>query len=323
MDAERRSPRQREGLVFGRIRRLATGACVIALLVLGSGHPADAATRDRTAPTAPTNLRVVATAPYSVTLSWNASTDASGIASYTICCAHTNLATVIGSTTTFTFTAGLEASRSFSFVVTAKDNAGNASKPSNMVTVTTPPDRMAPSKPVVTLIDVGPTHVSLAWSAVDEGPLWFSVAINGQISSVYGSRATSATFAPLAPATAYTFIVAAVDFAHNISPISDPLTVTTTQADTTDTTAPTTPANFSASAFGEELWFSWSASTDNATPAALIEYQLYLNGVFQFSMAGMTSTVIYGIAGIRNTFELVAVDSAGNRSAPAVFVIDL
>ena len=39
------------------------------------------------------------------------------------------------------------------------------------------PDRVAP---VVSVTDVGPTHVSLAWSSVEDGPnVWFNVWMNG------------------------------------------------------------------------------------------------------------------------------------------------
>ena len=49
--------------------------------------------------------------------------------------------------------------------------AGNLSKSSNAVTVTLPGEIAAPTKPVVTVTDVGPTHVSLAWSSTDNGPI--------------------------------------------------------------------------------------------------------------------------------------------------------
>ena len=42
-----------------------------------------------------------------------------------------------------------------------------------------------------------------------------------------GTRDTSATLGPLEPETTYVFTVVAQDFGGNVSPLSDPLSVTT------------------------------------------------------------------------------------------------
>lgn len=49
----------------------------------------------------------------------------------------------------------------------------------------------------------------------------------------------------------------------------------------------------------------------------------YLNGAFLLGVVGRTSETDYAKVGMRNTFELYAIDETGNRSAPAVFVVDL
>jgi len=199
--------------------------------------------RDRSAPTTPGNLRITALTPYTVSLAWDASKDNSGIASYKICCAYTNSETVSGTATTHTYTKGLEASRQFSLIIVAIDNAGNYSKNSNSVSFTTPPDTTPPTKPTVTVTDIGPTHISLAWSSVEDGPnVWFAVTMDGN-SVISGGRATSGTFGALEPATTHTFTVQAADFANNLSPLSDPVTVTTAPRDASDTTPPTMPGN--------------------------------------------------------------------------------
>ena len=65
------------------VRRAAGAALalVLALVVVGS---VAAATRDRTPPTTPTNLRYTSLSQTSVTLAWNASTDNSGSVTYTV-----------------------------------------------------------------------------------------------------------------------------------------------------------------------------------------------------------------------------------------------
>ncbi len=281
------------------------------------------AARDRTPPTQPTNLRVTAVTAYSVSLAWNASFDNSGQFSYVICCAYTNMETVPQTATTFTFTAGLEAGRTFSFQVLAKDAAGNFSRPSNRVTVSLPSDQQPPSKPTVTVTEVGATHVALQLSAEENGPhVWYTVLRDGT-PIIFDSQNASPVISPLQPATTYTFTVRAKDFAGLQSPLSDPVTVTTAPANASDTTAPTTPSNLSGMNFDEETWLSWGQSTDNVTPQSLIQYEIYANGLLDHTLVGRGETILYGTAGMVNIFEVVAVDAAGNRSAPATFTVNI
>jgi chitodextrinase len=294
-------------------------AILLVLLLILPVVPA-AAARDRTPPTTPTNLQVTGMTPYSVSLAWNPSTDNSGSVTYTICCANVSSETFPGPASTHVYRAGLEPGRSFTLRIFARDAAGNASKYSNTVTFTLPRDTTPPDKPTVTVTDVGATHISLAWSAVDDSPkLWFTVTMNGSpVRS--GVRDTSGTFGPLEPETSYTFTVEAMDFGGNRSPVSDPLTVTTEARDTSDTEPPTTPANFrdNGMSFQDgETWLFWDASSDNVDPPSIIRYDVYVNGAFDHSLLGYTQTVVYGNAESENTFKVIAVDSAGNESAPA------
>ena len=294
-------------------------AILLVLLLILPVAPA-AAARDRTPPTTPTNLRVTGMTPYSVSLAWNPSTDNSGSVTYTICCANVSSETFPGPASTHVYRAGLEPGRSFTLRIFARDAAGNASKYSNTVTFTLPRDTTPPTKPTITVTDVGATHISLAWSSVDDGPnVWFSVSMNGS-PILSGTKATSANFGPLTPETSYTFVVQARDFGGNVSPLSDPITVTTEARDTSDTEPPTTPANFrdNGMSFQDgETWLFWDASSDNVDPPSVIRYDVYVNGVFDHSLLGYTQTVVYGNAESENTFQVIAVDSSGNESAPA------
>jgi chitodextrinase len=304
--------------------RFAVGAALIVVMLLLALNISPAfAARDRTPPTTPTNLHVTDMTSYTVALAWNPSTDNSGQFSYIICCAYTNSATVPQTATTYTFTAGLEAGRSFSFQIVARDAAGNYSRPSNTVTVTLPNDQEPPTKPVVSVSDVGPTHVSLQMLSTDNGPhVWYTVFRDGT-TITFGDANASPTITPLTPATTYTFTVQATDFAGLQSPLSDPITVTTAPADAADITPPTTPTNLSGNLFGEETWLTWGQSTDNVTSQSLIQYEVYANGVLDHTLVGRGDTVLYGTAGMINTFEVIAVDGAGNRSAPATFTVNI
>ena len=299
-----------------RLSVMTTVLVVMALMVT----PALAAAKDRTPPTTPTNLRVTGMTPYTVSLAWSPSTDNSGSVTYTICCANVSSETFPGPASSHVYKAGLEAGRSFTLFIVARDAAGNYSKQSNTVTFTLPRDTTPPTKPVVSVTDVGATHISLSWSSVEDGPnVWFNVSMNGS-PVLQGSKNTSGNFGPLQPETTYTFTVQATDFAGNFSPVSDPVTVTTEASGTNDTVPPTTPGNLTDNGMSfqdGETWLFWQQSTDNVDPQSFIRYDVYVNGAVDHSLMGADRTILYGNPGVFNTYQVIAVDSAGNQSAPA------
>jgi hypothetical protein len=91
---------------------------------------------DTTPPTPPTSLSATAQSPTSVALSWQPSTDNSGIVDhYEVYRNSTDLGpAALTSYTDSTASAGM----TYQYTVTAVDPAGNASSPSNTATVTTP-----------------------------------------------------------------------------------------------------------------------------------------------------------------------------------------
>src|SRR5687767_1136965 len=115
--------------------RLAVVLAVLAVLI----PAAPAAARDRTPPSTPTNVRVVAAGEDTVTIAWTASKDDSGRI-------HAYIAGGIyhpGNSTTKTFT-GLVPSWTQTYRVQAMDPSGNVSGLSAPLTVTTAPDLTAP-----------------------------------------------------------------------------------------------------------------------------------------------------------------------------------
>lgn len=95
---------------------------------------ASAPSGDTTPPSAPADLKANAASPYSISLSWTASTDNVGVAHYDI---YRNSSKVSSTTTTsFTDTA-LPASTSYTYQVSAVDAAGNQSALSNSASATT------------------------------------------------------------------------------------------------------------------------------------------------------------------------------------------
>lgn len=301
---------------------------VLALAMTLGASPRSNQGRDRRPPTTPTNLRATAFSSYSVSLAWSPSTDNSGSLTYRIHSSNGQTISVGQATTSYTWSSGLSAGYSYSFYVYAVDPAGNRSGNSNTVTVTLPADRNPPTAPVLSVSGVAPTRVSLAWTpSVDDGPyVFYQVYVDGAANLYVPNGGTSADVTGLAPLTTYTFTVAAGDGWNNRSPLSNAVTVTTPASDPNDTTPPTAPTNLWANDGGcGEVWLFWTQSTDNVDPQAEIRYEVYVNGVLDptAGAVGQGQTVFYVTADGDYTFEVVAVDAAGNPSALAATSLQL
>ncbi|MYY03021.1 glycosyl hydrolase family 5 [Streptomyces sp. SID4913] len=89
---------------------------------------------DTQAPTAPTGLTATAKTSSSVSLSWTASSDDTGVTGYTVY----RDGVQVGTSTTTSYTdTGLSASTAYSYTVKAKDAAGNVSAASSALSATT------------------------------------------------------------------------------------------------------------------------------------------------------------------------------------------
>lgn len=61
----------------------------------------------------------------------------------------------------------------------------------------------------------------------------------------------------------------------------------------------------------------------SVTPAGLIVYEVFLNGQFDQGIGGgYTQAILYAELGRVNEIDVIAVDGAGNRSAPASATVD-
>ncbi|QHI71661.1 fibronectin type III domain-containing protein [Aminipila terrae] len=120
---------------------------LILLTVFGSSLDSFtyAAKPDRTAPSAPANLKAISVSDTSVTLSWSASTDNVGVTAYDIYRNNIYLA----STSMTSYTAnGLNPSSNYQFYVKAKDAKGNISNSSNIISLSTTSNATPPSQPL-------------------------------------------------------------------------------------------------------------------------------------------------------------------------------
>lgn len=283
-----------------------------------------AAPRDRTPPTTPTNLHVTAVSPTSVSLAWSPSTDNSGSFFYVLYANNAVVANASMTATTHTLT-GLNPGTTYTFRIRARDQALNWSGYSNSATATTLPANTTPDAPVLSA-SAGPTHISLSWTtpANASPPFRYWIYRDG-VAIITWHQTNSITFYLVAPGTTHTYTVQARTGTGVFSAHSNAVTVTTPQPDPNDHAPPSTPTNLGEMHFGDaEFWLSWTESTDNVTPQDFIRYDVYVNGALSDIQVGTGARSInYGNSGEFNSVEVIAVDEAGNESAPATLTFFL
>ncbi len=266
---------------------------------------------DTTAPTVPGGLSATAVSPTQINLNWAASIDAVGVTMYKIYRGDGTLLTILGNVTNYSNT-GLMPSTSYSYIVSACDAAGNCSPLTYSATATTLADAIAPTVPGgLSAAAASATQINLTWSASADatGVTAYKIYRDGTLLTTLGN-VTSFSSAGLSPSTTYSYTVAACDVAGNCSAQSSAATATTPA----DTTAPTVPGGFSATATSAtQINLSWIASSDAVGVTA---YKIYRGGtllttlgiVTSYSDTGLTASTLY-------SYKVAACDAAGNCSA--------
>jgi predicted outer membrane repeat protein len=266
-----------------------------------------------TPPTVPTGLAATTTTKPSVTLTWNASTGILGVASYTIFRDGTKLASVSGTTLTYTDNAVAELTN-YMYTVDAIDPAGNQSAQSTPPLSVTTPDSTPPTVPtnLTAIFNQNNPEVDLDWNASTDNVAVTGYTINrngAPLITVSGSTLTYIDKAIVIPAN-YTYTVGAFDAAGNHSALSTPATV-----GTVDTVPPSVPTGLAAAlnaTHGVNL--TWNASTDNV---GVTGYQIWRGGVVLTTVNG--STLAYtdnAVSGLTTyTYNIDAFDAASNHSA--------
>lgn len=285
---------------------------------------------DRTKPTTPTNFRVTAVTPFSVSLAWGPSSDNSGRFSYRLSStragASSSQVTYLPKTaTSYTWQTAIFPATGYTFRLRAIDEAGNASAEVT-TSATTLPDTTAPSvAPVISVEFVNDTYVSLRWTAaVDDGPyLFYEVWVDGQPFAPTGQN-RSITVESLEPETTYTFAVLASDLGENLSPFSAPVVVTTAPAGSVDTTPPTAPQDFELVDVGcGEVQLFWTQSTDDFDDPSLLRYDILVDGNLEHSVVGVGSATLVVQPTWLTVFDIYAVDTSGNQSRNATLDANL
>jgi chitodextrinase len=269
---------------------------------------------DTQAPAVPTGLAGTAVSSSQVNLTWNPATDNVGVTGYVVYLNDVSLATT--TTTSFSHT-GLTPGVTYNYRVSAYDAVPNHSAwTATPVAVTTPaaPDTQAPAVPTgLTGTAVSSSQINLSWNAATDnvGVTGYSVYLNDTL--LTRTTTTSFQHTGLSAGTTYNYRVSAYDAVPNHSAwTATPVAVTTPAA--ADTQAPSVPAGLLSTAVSSsQISLSWNASTDNV---GVTGYRVY-NGTLvasptttSVSITGLSASTLYA-------FTVVAVDAAGNASAPS------
>ncbi|MDS0139408.1 MULTISPECIES: PQQ-dependent sugar dehydrogenase [unclassified Amycolatopsis] len=186
---------------------------------------------DTTPPTAPANPRTTNLTCATVTFSWSASSDDTGVAYYDIFHDGQLMTSVPGTALSAELTVAPGAT--WGLYVNARDAAGNVSQASPTVTIAVPQcqaDTEPPSTPTGVTATASGTTVTVRWSPATDnvGVTGYEVLRDGTVAgSTSGSATTSFTDSGLAANTRYQYQVRARDAQANRSAPSSPVAVTT------------------------------------------------------------------------------------------------
>jgi fibronectin type 3 domain-containing protein len=273
-------------------------------------------TTDSQSPNTPTGLSANATAPNSVSLTWNAATDNISVTGYDL---YRNgaLTATLGAVTNYTDTP-VSPNFTYQYQIRARDAAGNVSGLNAPASVTTPADTTLPVVALTAPADGLTVNGTIQLSAdatdnVDVEDVDFLV--NGV---VVGTVAEGGPYNVLwdtttvADGTPAVITARAVDTSSN-STTSSSRTVTVDNA-SGDTLPPSLPGNFMAVAAGAtRVDLSWNASTDNVGVTA---YDVYRDGVLLTSTNG--ATIGYSDSNVAQgatyQYQVRARDAANNVS---------
>ncbi|QJR10476.1 hypothetical protein DSM104443_01540 [Usitatibacter rugosus] len=269
---------------------------------------------DTTAPTVPTGLAATATGQTTMSLTWNASSDAVGVANYKIFRASngSQLGTVTSPGANVT---NLTPGTTYGFTVSACDAAGNCSAQTAVASATTQgavADTQAPSVPTgLNAAGAGTTQISLSWGASSDNVGVTSYKVFRGGTQIGTPASTSMTATGLQPGTGYSFTVSACDAAGNCSAQSTQASASTFTA-SSDTQAPTIPTGlFAMAVSSSSINLSWSASSDNV---GVTSYRVLRNGSLIGSSSATNTTASGLLPSSLYSFTVQACDAAGNCS---------
>jgi len=182
---------------------------------------------DTTPPSVPTGLAATAASAAQINLSWNSSTDNSGVvAGYKV---YRN-GTQVGTTANTSYQdGGLNASTSYSYTVAAYDPIGNTSAQSTSASATTMADTTPPTVPSgLVATAISSSQINLSWNAsTDPGGAVAGYKVYRNGTQVGTTAGTTYQENSLNASTTYSYTVAAYDGVGNTSAQSSSASATT------------------------------------------------------------------------------------------------
>ena len=278
-----------------------------------------------TPPTAPSGVAVTGASCTQLTLHWTASVDASGagLRGYNVYRSGYFLKFVTAPATS-TVDTGLSGGRTYTYELSALDNAGNLSARSTLLVATTPtcPDSTPPSMPTgVTATASSCSQATISWQASTDtggaGLRGYNLYRNGAFVKQLAPSVLSTTDTGLQAAVRYEYTVAAIDNAGNRSALSATAGALTPVCGVVDAVPPSAPAGLSVTAAScTQLNVVWGVASDSGG-SGLKGYNVYRSGaMYRQFPAPTTSFADTGLVGnTAYTYVITALDNAGNQSA--------
>ncbi|MEO3974496.1 fibronectin type III domain-containing protein [Streptomyces sp. CAU 1734] len=282
---------------------LAVLAALTALTACGAGDD-----KDTEAPTTPSDVTAQAGSATSVHVMWQQATDNEAVTGYEVFQKGKKVKTLPAGKSMVDINQ-LSPETAYSFTVRARDAAGNLSKPSPEIAVTTPAptpdDEKPPTSPVKLRGKLDGNAVELSWGGATDNTGVTSYDIyqeDSRIHSVPGTG-TTARVTGLRPGTVYTFTVRARDAAENSSADSNAVDLTTPAA--AGEGPSTAPTGLRATARKGNIDLTW---TPPKSDEPIESHELYLNGK-------LATTIVWGAlpADGKAAYTLTVSDPPGTR----------
>jgi chitodextrinase len=204
---------------------------------------------------------------------------------------------------------GLRAGERTCYAVVASDAAGNRSERSAEACLVAP-DVTPPSPPSALEARLrSPAEAQLRWdeAADDVGVSGYEVVRGGEVVAV--SRGTAVLVPGLAPARPHCFSVRALDAAGNRSGPGPEACLTPP-----DMTPPSAPSGLEAAASPGRIELRWRGAADDVGAAG---YEVRREGAVVARGARTSAAEVGAAPASRRCYTVVALDAAGNRSAPS------
>lgn len=279
-------------------------------------EPEAAPAPDAAAPSVPSGITAAAGSTTEINVIWTASTDNVAVAGYKIFRDGTQIGTSNGAAYT---DSGLTPDKSYTYMVSAYDAAGNESDQSGPATGTTltPPDTLPPAVPMEFAAKVvSSTAINLVWtvSMDNVGVVGYKVFRDG--TEIASPTAPSYADTGLTPSTEYSYAVLAYDAAGNQSAKTNVVKMTTLAPP--DLEAPSQPVGLISTVKSDtEVDLSWTASTDNV---AVSGYKIFRDGV-EIASGTAASYTDKEVTGPKtHAYTVLALDAAGNASAQSAAI---